>query len=89
MEQYIDLVKFSPRRVIGSLTHFLLIMDDFSRLMWVAMLKCKSEAFGQFKKFKALAEVEKNMKLKCLHSNRGICSCGQFESIRTLIAIAA
>ncbi|CAA6675726.1 unnamed protein product [Spirodela intermedia] len=34
------------------------------------MLKCKSEAFGQFKKFKALAEVEKNMKLKCLHSNR-------------------
>ncbi|CAA6657052.1 unnamed protein product [Spirodela intermedia] len=35
------------------------------------MLKYKSEAFGQFKKFKALAKVEKNMKLKCLHSNRG------------------
>ena len=29
-------------------TYFLLIVDDFSRLMWVAILKNNSEAFGAF-----------------------------------------
>ncbi|CAA7391576.1 unnamed protein product [Spirodela intermedia] len=40
------------------------------------MLKHKSEAFGEFKEFKALAEGEKNTKIKCLRSDRG----GEFSS---------
>ena len=51
---------------------FFLIVDDFSGLMWVAILKNKSEAFGAFKKFKTLAESESNGALiKCLRIDRG------------------
>ena len=56
---------------------FLLIVDDFSRLMWMAILKNKSEAFGAFKKFKTLVESEYNGALiKFLRTNRG----GEFTS---------
>ena len=41
----------------------LLIVDDFSRLMWVAILKNKSKAFEAFRKFKTLAENESNRAL--------------------------
>ena len=45
---------------------FLLIIDDFSKLMWVAILKNKVEAVRNFQKFKSLAESESNGALiKC------------------------
>ena len=61
---------------LGGSRYFLLIIDDFSRLTWVAMLQCKSDAFEAFKRFKNLAETEKGMKIKTLRSNRG----GEFTS---------
>ena len=57
--------------------YFLLIVDDYSRLMWVAILKNKSKAFQVFKKFKTLVESESNGALiKCLRTDRG----GEFSS---------
>lgn len=44
--------------------YFLLLVDDYSRLMWVYMLKSKDEAFRVFKKYKALVEKETEHKLK-------------------------
>ena len=44
--------------------------------MWIALLKEKSEALEQFKKFKSLAEAEKEVKIKCISSNQG----GEFTS---------
>ena len=38
--------------------YFLLIVDDFSRKMWVYFLKYKSDAFSIFQKFKTLVEKE-------------------------------
>lgn len=32
--------------------YFFLLVDDFSKMMWVYMLKSKDEALGAFKKFK-------------------------------------
>ena len=46
-------------------------MDDFSRLMWVSMLKLKSAALREFKQFKTLGEAEQGTQIKCLHSDRG------------------
>ena len=40
------------------------------------MLKCKSDVFEAFKRFKNLAEIEKGMKIKSLRSDRG----GEFTS---------
>ena len=55
---------------------FILFVDDFSRMMWVAFLKEKSEAFEKFKVFKAKVENEFKLKIKCLRSDRG----GEFTS---------
>ena len=66
----------TPSKISG-VKYFLLIVDDISRLMWVAILKNKLEAFGAFKKFKILAESESNGALiKGLRTDRG----GEFTS---------
>ena len=44
--------------------------------MWIVLLKEKSEALEQFKKFKSLAEAEKEVKITCIGSDRG----GEFFS---------
>ncbi|GLJ31052.1 hypothetical protein SUGI_0621390 [Cryptomeria japonica] len=51
--------------------YFMLLIDDYSRIMWVVFLKEKSKAFEKFKIFKAKVEIESGLKLKCLRSNRG------------------
>lgn len=38
--------------------YFMLIIDDYSRMMWVTFLREKSEAFEKFKIFKAMVETE-------------------------------
>lgn len=54
----------------------MLVIDDYSRLTWVAFLKEKSEAFEKFKKFKALTENQTGRRLKAVRSDRG----GEFWS---------
>ncbi|KAL8089889.1 hypothetical protein AgCh_039374 [Apium graveolens] len=44
--------------------YFLLLVDDFTRKMWVYMLKEKNEAFESFKKFKGFVEKEVNGEIK-------------------------
>ena len=44
---------------------------DFIRMMWVAFLKEKLEAFEKFKIFKNRVENEPRVKIKSLRSNRG------------------
>jgi transposase InsO family protein len=47
----------------------MLIIDDYSRLTWVA--KEKFEAFEKFKIFKALTETQTGKKLRAVRSDRG------------------
>jgi hypothetical protein len=54
----------------------MLIIDDYSRLTWVAFLKEKDEAFEKFKIFKAITENQIGKKLKAVRSNKG----GEFMS---------
>jgi hypothetical protein len=49
----------------------MLIIDDYSRLTWVAFLKEKAEAFEKFKIFKALTETQTGKRLKEVRSDRG------------------
>lgn len=56
--------------------YFFLLVDDFSRALWVYMLKNKSEAFDVFKKFQVLVEDRLDRKIKVLSSERG----GEFMS---------
>ena len=40
----------------GGNKYFLLLVDDYSRMMWVYMIKTKEEALTAFKKFRAAVE---------------------------------
>ena len=55
----------------GGNRYFLLFVDDYSRKMWVYMLKEKSSAFEMFKKFKALVENGTEESIKTLRTDRG------------------
>lgn len=57
--------------------YFLLLVDDFSRFMWIALLSSKEKAFTAFKAIKVIAEVEQCKKLKVLRTDRG----GEFKSV--------
>jgi transposase InsO family protein len=60
----------------GRENYFMLIIDDYSGLSWVAFLKEKDESFEKFKIFKALNENQIGKRLKEVISYRG----GEFMS---------
>lgn len=51
--------------------YFLTFIDDFTRYVWIFVLKRKSEVFARFKEWKAMIERLTNRKLKTLRSNNG------------------
>lgn len=51
--------------------YFLLLVDDYSRKMWIYLLKTKGEALEAFKKFKALVENKTEQKIKTFRTDRG------------------
>ena len=55
----------------GGNRYFLLFVDDYSRKMWVYLLKEKSDAFGMFKKYKAVVEKGTGKSIKMLRTDRG------------------
>ena len=56
---------------IGGRRYYFLLVDDFSRLMWVFFLKENSKAYHHFKVFKNLVESESGERIKCFRKNRG------------------
>nr|GEX72333.1 hypothetical protein [Tanacetum cinerariifolium] len=51
--------------------YFMLLVDDYSRVMWVYLLKMKDEALEVFKNFRRKVEVETGEKLKLLRTDCG------------------
>ena len=56
--------------------YFMLLIDDYTRMAWVAFLKEKSKSFEKFKIFKEMDENESGMTIKCLRLDNG----GEFTS---------
>ena len=56
---------------ITACKYFLLIVDDFSRKMWVYFLKNKSDALSTFQKFKTLVEKESGCNIMTLTADNG------------------
>lgn len=59
----------------GGNKYVFLLVDDWSRVMWAYLLKYKDEAFGVFKKFRALVETQ-DRKIRTFRTDRG----GEFMS---------
>jgi hypothetical protein len=77
---HMDLCGASRKEGIGKENYFMLIIDDYSRLTWVAFLREKYEAFEKFKVFKDLAKNQTKKRLKVVRSNRsGEFSSGNFK----------
>ena len=49
----------------------MLLVDDFTRMTWVCLLKKKSKAFECFKVFKELVENDAELRIKCLRIDNG------------------
>ena len=56
----------------GGNAYFLSIVDDYSRKVWVYLLKNKSDAFSKFKQWKILIENLTDEKLKTLRTDNGL-----------------
>ncbi|KAI3498732.1 hypothetical protein L1887_09191 [Cichorium endivia] len=65
----------APQTIAGN-HYFLLLVDDFSRYMWVFLLKTKDEAFSAFKEFNTQMEGDGVHRLRTLRTDRG----GEFTS---------
>lgn len=47
-------------------------MDDYSRKLWIYLLKNKTEALSRFKQWCAEVELERNNSVKCLRTGNGL-----------------
>lgn len=78
---YMDVWGPSPVKSLGGNRYFLSIIDDYTRKVVVYILKQKSEVFDCFKKYLAMVERDRNIKLKCVRTDNGMEFCHkEFES---------
>jgi transposase InsO family protein len=52
-------------------------INDYSRKVWVYLLKIKADVFNNFKQFRALVEKRTDRSIKCLRTDNG----GEFTSV--------
>ena len=57
---------------MGEAKYFMTMVDDFSRKVWVYLLKSKDEAFETFKTWKQLVENKTKKKIKVLRTDNGL-----------------
>ena len=64
---------------------YITFVDAFSRFTWIYLLKSKAENFTVFQKFKAMAELQFNSKIKNLQTDWG----GEFRPLAPFLAAVA
>ena len=61
----------------GGCSYFLSIFDDFSRKVWVFLLKNKSYVFEKFQNWLCLIENQTRKKVRTLRNDNGLEFCNQ------------
>ena len=56
---------------LGGSKYFLLIVDEYTRMMWSLMLRQKSDALEAFQRFQVAAESKCSLKIKTLRTDHG------------------
>ena len=59
----------------GGCSYFLSVVDDFSRKVWVFLLKHKSDVFEKFKNWMCFVENQTGKKIKTLRTDNGLEFC--------------
>ena len=70
-----DLWGPAKEATFGGNRYFLSIIDDFSRKVWVYLLKSKDQTLESFKTWKTLVENQVDRKVKCLRTDNGLEFC--------------
>ncbi|GJW32287.1 ribonuclease H-like domain-containing protein [Tanacetum coccineum] len=83
---YLDvwgLIKWLVGKALGI---FLTVVDDFSRSVWVYLLKTKDEVFEMFVSFYNLVLTQFNKKIKVIRSDNGteFCNNKMYDFIKTM-----
>lgn len=73
---HIDLARPTRTKSLGEKTYFFVIVDDFSRYMWVIFLREKLDAFAEFINICKRMKIEKDISIKKIRSDHG----GEFEN---------
>ncbi|KAK9073067.1 hypothetical protein SSX86_007389 [Deinandra increscens subsp. villosa] len=75
---YVHSDVLGPSRIlsIGGANYFISMVDDYSRRVWVFLLKHKSDALEKFKEWVALVENQTERKIKKLRTDNGFEFCG-------------
>jgi hypothetical protein len=60
-----------PVKSLGGALYYVTFIDDYSRKMWLYLLKSKDEVFSKFQEFKAEIENLTNNKIKTLRTYNG------------------
>jgi hypothetical protein len=60
-----------PIKYLGGALYYLTFIDEYSRKMWLYLLKSKDEVFNKFQEFKAEVENLTNKKIKTLRTDNG------------------
>ncbi|GJZ63082.1 ribonuclease H-like domain-containing protein [Tanacetum coccineum] len=77
--QLIHLDVWGPYKVVNRVgfRYFLNVVDDFSKSVWVYLLKTKDEVFGMFVSFYNLVFTQFNKKVKVIRCGNGTEFCNQ------------
>jgi len=67
---------------INGFSYYITFVDAYSRFTWIYLLKTKSETSNVFQKFKAMAELQFNSKIKSLQTDWG----GEFTPLKSFLA---
>jgi transposase InsO family protein len=67
----------SPTVSFGGSSYFVTFIDDYSRKVWVYVIKRKVDVFNVFKHFRVLVEKGTGREIKCLRIDNG----GEFTSL--------
>uniref|UniRef100_A0A803P381 Integrase catalytic domain-containing protein n=1 Tax=Cannabis sativa TaxID=3483 RepID=A0A803P381_CANSA len=62
----------SRTKTLGGASYFMSIVDDYTRKVWVFLLKTKNEAFNTFVTWKRLIENQTGKKIKKLRTDNGL-----------------
>ncbi|CAL2239153.1 unnamed protein product [Prunus armeniaca] len=73
---HVDLCGPMKSESIAGNKYFMLLIDDYTRMVWVSFLIYKFDALNYFRKFKSMVDLQSGFRVKCLRSDRG----GEFTS---------
>ncbi|XP_073263621.1 uncharacterized protein [Populus alba] len=77
----------SPITTISGIRWFVTFVDNYTRMTWLYLLKCKDEVFGVFRAFHAMIQNQYSAKVRILRTDNGGEFCQNNVTLPSLLLI--